>query len=133
MQRAEDRGINPVNLHSPGRYSQSPARGAVRGVESAIGLRNRLLKRKHKKNGETKMAKIKLTFHEAVEYIWKNSKQIRDWYKTENQFDLDDYTRSEYRTSGLEAPGDIISEIVVESVRDGVIFEDENGEYWTVD
>ena len=64
--------------------------------------------------GETEMAKIKLTFHEAVEYIWKNSKQIRDWYTTEHQFDLNNYTRSEYRTSGLGAPGDIISEIVVE-------------------
>ena len=79
------------------------------------------------------MAKIKLTFYEAVEYIWKNSKQIRDWYTTEHQFDLNNYTRSEYRTSGLGAPGDIISEIVVEGVRDGVISEDENGEYWTVE
>ena len=79
------------------------------------------------------MAKIKLTFHEAVVYIWENSKKIRNWYKTEHQFDLNDYTRSEYRTSGLGAPGDIISEIVVEGVRDGVISEDEYGEYWMVE
>ena len=76
------------------------------------------------------MAKIKLTFHEAVEYILKNSTQIRDWYTTEHQFDLNDYTRSEYRLGAL---GDIISEIVVDGVQDGVISEDENGEYWTVE
>ena len=79
------------------------------------------------------MTKIKLTFHEAVVYIWENSKKIRNWYTSECQFDLDDYTRSEYRTHGLGAPGDVISEIVVEGVRDGVISEDENGEYWMVE
>ncbi len=77
------------------------------------------------------MAKLKLTFYEAVEYVWTHSKQIRDWYKTEHQFNLDDHARNEYRTSGLDAPGDIISEIVAEGVRDGVITEDDNGEYWT--
>ena len=78
------------------------------------------------------MTKTKLTFHEAVEYVWNHSKQIRDWYKTEYRFDLDDHARNEYRTSGLGALGDIISEIVADGVRDGVITEDDNGEYWMV-
>lgn len=82
--------------------------------------------------GVTEMAKIKLTFHEAVEYVWNHSKQIHNWYTTEHQFNLDDYTRSEYRTSGLGAPGDIISEIVVDGIRDGIINENEFGDYWAV-
>jgi hypothetical protein len=76
---------------------------------------------------------IKLTFYEAVEYVWKNSKQIRDWYTTELQFDLNNYKRSEYRTTRLGGPGDIISNIIVDGVQDEVICRDENGEYWTVE
>lgn len=78
------------------------------------------------------MTAIKLTFHEAVEFVWRQSRQIRNWYTTEYQFNLDDHTRSEYRTSGLGAPGDIISEIVDVGMGEGIITEDEDGEYWTV-
>ena len=76
------------------------------------------------------MARQKLTYAEAADYVWLNSHAIRNWYKSEHGFDLDDYTRAEYRTFGYTAPGDTIAEIVSEGVRDGIILEDENGEYF---
>ena len=72
---------------------------------------------------------MKLTHAEAVEYVWEHSQTIRDWYTTEHQFDLDDHDRSEYRTSGANAPGDIISSIIQDGITDGIITEDA-GEYY---
>ena len=73
-----------------------------------------------------------LTHAEAGEYVWANSQTIRDWYTTEHQFDLDDHDRSEYRTSGANAPGDIISSIIQDGITDGIITENNDGEYFTV-
>jgi len=73
----------------------------------------------------------KLTHEEAVEYVWTNSQDIRDWYTTEHQFDLDDHDRSEYRTFGFgeNAPGDTICLIIQDGITDGIITEDA-GEYY---
>ena len=73
----------------------------------------------------------KLTHAEAAEYVWTNSQTIRDWYTTEHHFDLDDHDRSEYRTSGASAPGDIISSIIQDGITDGIITENDDGEYMT--
>lgn len=77
----------------------------------------------------------KLTYQEAADYVWKQSQSIRKWYLNETgensyeKFDLDNYTHSEYRTFGCGAPGDVIADIVFTGVSDGIITEDENGEY----
>jgi hypothetical protein len=69
---------------------------------------------------------------EAAEYVWENSPKIRMWYKRELKFNLDDYTRSEYNTSGLDAPGDVIDSIISDGISDRVISEDGNGGYLVV-
>ena len=74
----------------------------------------------------------KLTYHEAAEYVWENAPKIREWYEQEYKFDLDDYNRPEYRTFGMGAPGDIIAEIVADGVKDRVIFEDVDGDYYAI-
>jgi hypothetical protein len=66
---------------------------------------------------------MELTYHEAIEYIWRNSPDIRDWYTTEHNFDLDDYSRSEYRTFGKNAPGNIIASILYDGIVDGLIVQ----------
>ena len=67
-----------------------------------------------------------LSHAEAVEYVWEQSQVIRDWYTREHDFDLDDITRSEYRTG---SNGDLVSEIIADGVRDGIINENDDGEY----
>ena len=61
---------------------------------------------------------------QAVEYVWQKSKTIRDCYKNELEFDLDDYTRSEYNTYGHTAPGETISEIIHNGIEDSLIVEE---------
>lgn len=73
-----------------------------------------------------------LNYAEAVEYIWTHSRAIRDWYTNEHKFNLNNYSRSEYRTSGLGAPGDIISAIIADGITDGIINENVDGVYRTV-
>jgi hypothetical protein len=71
----------------------------------------------------------KLSTAEAVEYVWNHSNQIRDWYLREHNFDLDNYSRSNYRTFGLSGPGEIISSIIRDGITDGIITEDDDGDY----
>ena len=74
----------------------------------------------------SEMGKTILTRFEAVEYVWEHSQLIRDWYRNEHNFDLDNLTRSE---CGSE---DLIRYIISDGVNDGIITENEDGEYFTV-
>ena len=73
---------------------------------------------------------IKLTESEALQHIWNMSKEIRDWYLTEHNFDLGDIPESDYRVFGITGSGDIVCQILQDGINDKLVVKDDNGDYW---
>jgi len=69
----------------------------------------------------------------AFWYVWNHSKEIRHWYLTQAEERFDPHKEvspSNYRTFGMGAPGDLVSEIIADGERSGIIhLNEEAGEY----
>lgn len=70
---------------------------------------------------------------QCVNYIWSRSQEIRDWYRQEHNFDLDNIPVSEYRTYGVIGSGDLIDLIISDGITDRLVIEDEDGSYIAVE
>ena len=66
----------------------------------------------------------------AFIYVWDHSQSIREWYITEHNFSADQVNGYNYRTTGGDDPGDLVSEIINDGLKDGLILVDCDGVYW---